>query len=317
MLVPNRHGSSNSYRYGFQGQEKDDELKGEGNSLNYTFRMHDPRVGRFFATDPLEKEYSYNSPYAFSENRVIDGIELEGLEVVLTHGTFAQRPDKSLFSLDIATYDEDNVKAEDRKSTWSRVFAQRIAIYSGWNANSTYEFTWSGKNKATDRVTAGAMLAHRLMSEDNPYRKYKHATLVGHSHGGNVNKIAKNILEENGWTVDIINISTPQRADFQQDSKGKGINLNFYSNGDLIQWIGVDNFDFDTEDNQGPLGSRLDPKSSNYKISGANLLVNWIKNAAGHSYHNDVMSQDEIEKVIKQEFSHIKPNEHVSKTPSN
>ena len=80
MLVPNRHGSSNSYRYGFQGQEKDDELKGEGNSLNYTFRMHDPRVGRFFATDPLFRQYAYNSPYAFSENRIIDGIELEGLE---------------------------------------------------------------------------------------------------------------------------------------------------------------------------------------------------------------------------------------------
>ena len=83
MLVPNRHGSSDSYRYGFQGQEKDDELKGEGNSLNYTFRMHDPRTGRFFATDPLEKKYPHNSPYAFSENRVIDGIELEGLEVLL------------------------------------------------------------------------------------------------------------------------------------------------------------------------------------------------------------------------------------------
>ena len=80
MLVPNRHGSSESYRYGFQGQEKDDEVKGEGNSLNYTFRMHDPRVGRFFAVDPLSKDYPWNSFYAFSENRVIDGIELEGLE---------------------------------------------------------------------------------------------------------------------------------------------------------------------------------------------------------------------------------------------
>jgi RHS repeat-associated protein len=83
MLVPNRHGSSDSYRYGFQGQEKDDELKGEGNSLNYTFRMHDPRVGRFFATDPLEAKYSWNSPYAFSENRVIDSRELEGLEAAM------------------------------------------------------------------------------------------------------------------------------------------------------------------------------------------------------------------------------------------
>ncbi|TRX33779.1 hypothetical protein FNW52_14835, partial [Flavobacterium sp. ZT3R18] len=39
MLVPTRHGQSDSYRYGFQGQEMDNEIKGEGNSLNYTFRM--------------------------------------------------------------------------------------------------------------------------------------------------------------------------------------------------------------------------------------------------------------------------------------
>ena len=63
----------------------DDEIKGEGNSLNYTFRMHDPRVGRFFAVDPLEKSYPWNSPYAFSENRVIDCIELEGAESLNIH----------------------------------------------------------------------------------------------------------------------------------------------------------------------------------------------------------------------------------------
>jgi RHS repeat-associated protein len=80
MLVPNRHASSNSYRYGFQGQEKDDEIKGEGNSINYTFRMHDPRVGRFFAVDPLTSKYPWYSPYQFSGNKVIQFVELEGLE---------------------------------------------------------------------------------------------------------------------------------------------------------------------------------------------------------------------------------------------
>jgi len=86
MLVPNRH-SNHDYRYGFQGQEKDDEIKGgEGNSLNYTFRMHDPRAGRFFSTDPLEENYPWNSPYAFSSNRVIDGIELEGAETIADAG---------------------------------------------------------------------------------------------------------------------------------------------------------------------------------------------------------------------------------------
>lgn len=32
--------------------------------------------------DPLTSSYPHNSPYAFSENRVVDGVELEGLEVL-------------------------------------------------------------------------------------------------------------------------------------------------------------------------------------------------------------------------------------------
>jgi RHS repeat-associated protein len=70
------------YRYGFQNQEKDDEVKGEGNSVNYKYRMHDPRLGRFFAVDPLTKDYPHYSPYSFSGNIVIHNIELEGLENV-------------------------------------------------------------------------------------------------------------------------------------------------------------------------------------------------------------------------------------------
>ena len=42
-----------------------------------------PDVGRFFNIDPLAEKYTYNSTYAFSENRVIDARELEGLEKVL------------------------------------------------------------------------------------------------------------------------------------------------------------------------------------------------------------------------------------------
>ncbi len=80
MTVPNRNYQSPEYRYGFQGQEKDDEIKGNGNSINYKFRMHDPRVGRFFAVDPLSTKYPYYTPYSFSGNKVLQFIELEGLE---------------------------------------------------------------------------------------------------------------------------------------------------------------------------------------------------------------------------------------------
>lgn len=70
------------YSYGFQGQERDDEVKGEGNSINFKYRMHDPRVGRFFAVDPLTAKYPHYTPYSFSGNKVIHAVELEGLEEV-------------------------------------------------------------------------------------------------------------------------------------------------------------------------------------------------------------------------------------------
>jgi RHS repeat-associated protein len=90
VLLQNRNLSlsgANPYRYLFQGQEMDDEVKGDGNSVNFEYRMHDPRLGRFFAIDPLFKDYPWNSPYAFSENIVIDHIELEGLEKAKPDGS--------------------------------------------------------------------------------------------------------------------------------------------------------------------------------------------------------------------------------------
>ncbi|OEK09124.1 hypothetical protein A8C32_10340 [Flavivirga aquatica] len=61
----------------------DNEIKGEGNSANFTFRMHDPRLNRFFTVDPLTQKYPHYSPYSFSGNKLINSRELEGLEEML------------------------------------------------------------------------------------------------------------------------------------------------------------------------------------------------------------------------------------------
>ncbi|NOQ72486.1 MAG: hypothetical protein GQ574_10820 [Crocinitomix sp.] len=79
-----------NYRYGFQGQEMDDEVKGEGNSVNYKYRMHDPRIGRFFAVDPLARKYAHLSVYQFSSNSPIFAIELEGLESAADYELFVK-----------------------------------------------------------------------------------------------------------------------------------------------------------------------------------------------------------------------------------
>nr|WP_262901665.1 RHS repeat-associated core domain-containing protein [Edaphocola aurantiacus] len=68
------------YKFGFNGQEKDNELKGKGNSYDFKFRMYDSRLGRFLSQDPLMKVYPWNSVYAFAENTPIQSLDLEGAE---------------------------------------------------------------------------------------------------------------------------------------------------------------------------------------------------------------------------------------------
>jgi hypothetical protein len=66
------------YSFGFNSQEKDKEMW--GGSISFKYRVEDSRLGRFFSVDPLARSFPFNSSYAFAENRVIDGIELEGKE---------------------------------------------------------------------------------------------------------------------------------------------------------------------------------------------------------------------------------------------
>ena len=80
MLLNNRHGSvdSDAYRYGFQGQERDDEVKGSGNSYDFGARMYDPRLMRWFAPDPLEGQFPMYSTYSFALNNPIIFVDPSG-----------------------------------------------------------------------------------------------------------------------------------------------------------------------------------------------------------------------------------------------
>ncbi|MFV5700157.1 RHS repeat domain-containing protein [Flavobacterium sp. ZT3R17] len=68
-----------AYKYKFQGQERQDELGLNWDSFKW--RNYDPAIGRFMCIDPLAMDYTYNSPYAFQENKMGLGRELEGLEL--------------------------------------------------------------------------------------------------------------------------------------------------------------------------------------------------------------------------------------------
>jgi len=70
-------------KYRFQKQELQNKEFSDGSGLEmyeFKYRFDDPQIGRFWSVDPLASKYVYNSPYAFSENKVTNNIELEGLE---------------------------------------------------------------------------------------------------------------------------------------------------------------------------------------------------------------------------------------------
>ena len=81
--VPN---NQPNYKYKYQGQEWQDELGLNWDSFKW--RNYDYAIGRFMSIDPLAEKYTYNSTYAFQENKMGLGRELEGLELwVQTNGS--------------------------------------------------------------------------------------------------------------------------------------------------------------------------------------------------------------------------------------
>ncbi len=101
MLMPGRHDeiSGRTYAYGFNGMERDEEVKGAGNSYDFGARMQDPRLGRFLSVDPLADQRPWVSPYNFVQNNPLTRIDPTGAldsPIYDKNGDFLGTDDKGL-----------------------------------------------------------------------------------------------------------------------------------------------------------------------------------------------------------------------------
>ena len=171
MTMPGRNYSntafSDKYRYKFQGQEGDGELLGDGNSYAFKYRIHDARLGRFFSIDPLAPEYPWNSPYAFAENRLIDGTELEGLEW--------RRVNDDNGNATGFEWDPDNAYNEDGELNDG--YYLTAIMFSGSydeSLSTTGKVTGTGANPATATVyfNDGTQKDYNAVTVSSNYKRY-------------------------------------------------------------------------------------------------------------------------------------------------
>jgi hypothetical protein len=78
MVMPDRTFSAGAYKYSINGQEKDDDISGEGNHTTAEFWEYDSRLGRRWNVDPVT--FSWQSPYATFNNNPFVFTDINGKE---------------------------------------------------------------------------------------------------------------------------------------------------------------------------------------------------------------------------------------------
>jgi RHS repeat-associated protein len=179
MLQPGRSVNVGGYRYGFNGKENDNEVKGEGEQQDYGMRVYDPRLGRFLSVDPLFKSYPWNSTYSFAENDVLRSIDLDGLEKVITHFYKQEKDGKlTINKIDKITV-LNNVSTPEIHQLEVKVGSTKLNNGAIFNINRTYslnsEVTLKGRNEEGDLKTVPAI---RTLSNDDLGRILAYSEVV-------------------------------------------------------------------------------------------------------------------------------------------
>jgi len=166
-LEPGRTYSSESYRFGFNGKENDNEVKGTGNQQDYGMRIYDPRLGRFLSVDPLAMSNVSISTYCFADNSPIYKIDKNGSDGVIIldeeHKTltikavyYVATEQISSGGINVPMYNSSSI-ATLNSSIDSYLNSQNYQVtegyYSGYSVKFDFEFKDGGNSiEASEKV---------------------------------------------------------------------------------------------------------------------------------------------------------------------
>ena len=152
MLMPRRYWPGNdvsngSYRFGFNGKEKDDEMKGSaGNSYDFGARIYDPRIGGFLSIDPYSKKFAGESNYSYAGNNPIYFIERDGKFRVAGENIAQYKKDYPLIMKYLETMvEQDIIKSakivQGLMQTNPNIKEEVVKDFAKWNRGPEIVFT--------------------------------------------------------------------------------------------------------------------------------------------------------------------------------
>jgi len=143
-------GLYNSYRYGFNGQEMDNEIQGEGNTYTAEFWEYDSRLGRRWNCDPVFREFI--SPYACFSNNPVLRIDVNGdsdTTVTEAGGGYSLTLNNEANTLEFYTSSQYVIKGTNTKAP-----VQAGQLRSITNALGKFSAKWT-TNESGNPVLAG------------------------------------------------------------------------------------------------------------------------------------------------------------------
>jgi len=144
---------SGVYRFGFNGMEKDNEAKGQGNSYDFGARIYDSRLGRWLSLDPMAREYPEYSDYSFAGNSPILFLDKDGRVIGNPNDPDAQKLKAAL------------TKTDAGKVLWQQMEASEKTIFIYIGAPEGGGEVRSNINKHLSSINAGGEVVSGLMFE--------------------------------------------------------------------------------------------------------------------------------------------------------
>ncbi|MBS1613786.1 MAG: hypothetical protein JST49_13275 [Bacteroidetes bacterium] len=209
MAMDGRKYSPTNYRYGFNGKEKDDEVKvHDGTSYDFGARIYDPRIGRWLSVDKAATHYAPISPYILSLNNPIIFRDRDGNIVIGADGkavTYTRDANNNIKWSANATQDVQRIgNAMLKTRTGTQVFTQmqnaahpiKIVIDPSYNPKeqglTEVERTWNSTTNEWDPKSA------TITIYEGNFKRMKQATDAGISHQGIQGKLYDEVIKQYG-----------------------------------------------------------------------------------------------------------------------